>query len=104
MTLGRGPLMITGMATNPPSLCEIAALVGSPARANMLTALLDGRALTASELAYAGVAPQTASEHLAKLKEGHLLSLVPGGRIMARSAKRARRGGGYADIRDVAPG
>ena len=81
MTLGRAPLMITGMPANPPSLCEIAALVGSPARANMLTALLDGRALTASELAYAGgVAPQTASEHLAKLKEGRLLTLARQGR------------------------
>jgi DNA-binding transcriptional ArsR family regulator len=81
MTLGRGRLIITGMAANPPSLSEIAALVGCPARANMLTALLDGRALTASELAYAGgVAPQTASEHLAKLKEGRLLVLAKQGR------------------------
>jgi hypothetical protein len=48
------------MSANPPSLSEIAAFVGSPARANMLTALLDGRALTASELAHAGgVAPHT---------------------------------------------
>ena len=69
------------MAANPPSLSEIAALAGRPAHANMLTALLDGRALTASELAYAaGVAPQTASEHLAKLKEGHLLTLAKQGR------------------------
>ena len=81
MTSGRGPLIITGMTANPPSLSEIAALVGSPAPANMLTALLDGRALTASELAYAGgVAPQTASEHLAKLKEGRLLVLAMQGR------------------------
>jgi DNA-binding transcriptional ArsR family regulator len=64
-----------------PSLAEVAALVGNPARANMLTALLDGRALTASELAYAGgVAPQTASEHLAKLNEGRLLALAKQGR------------------------
>jgi len=40
MTLSCGPLIITGMAANPPSLSEIAALVGSPARANMLTAVL----------------------------------------------------------------
>ena len=64
-----------------PSLAEIAALVGNPARANMLEALLDGRALTASELAQiGGVAPQTASEHLAKLTEGRLLSLAKQGR------------------------
>ena len=48
-----------------PAVSEIAALVGNPARANILMALIDGRALTASELAYvAGVSPQTASEHL----------------------------------------
>jgi hypothetical protein len=41
--------MITG-----PLIAEIAALVGEPARATMLSALLDGRALTASELAFCG--------------------------------------------------
>lgn len=64
-----------------PSLAEIAALVGNPARANMLTALLDGRALTAKELAHAGgVAPQTASGHLARLTDGRLLTLAKQGR------------------------
>src|SRR5260370_27071212 len=44
-----------------PLIAEIAALVGDPARATMLTALLDRRALTASELAYAArITPQTA--------------------------------------------
>jgi len=47
----------------------------------MLSALLDGRALTASELAFAArVTPQTASTHLAKLTEAGLLSLIRGGR------------------------
>src|SRR5580692_3361747 len=69
------------METIQPSLAEVAALVGSPARANMLTALLDGRALTATELAFAGgVAPQTASGHLGKLTEGRLLTLAKQGR------------------------
>ena len=64
-----------------PSLAEVAALVGNPARANVLMALLDGRALTATELAYAaGVAPQTASGHLAKLTEGRLFALTRQGR------------------------
>src|ERR1700720_2062944 len=64
-----------------PSLAEVAALVGNPARANMLTALLNGRALTATELAYAGgVAPQTASGHLSKMTEGRLLTLAKQGR------------------------
>jgi len=63
------------------NLAEVAALVGDPARANMLAALMDGRALTASELAFmARVTPQTASAHLAKLTESHLLSVTSQGR------------------------
>ena len=62
-------------------LAEVAALVGDPARANIMCALLDGRALTAKELAYAAhISPQTASGHLAKLTEARLLSVVPQGR------------------------
>src|SRR5262244_1526298 len=68
--------MITG-----PIIAEIAALVGDPTRATMLSALLDGRALTASELALAArITPQTASTHLAKLTEAGLLSVVRNGR------------------------
>src|ERR1700732_1019549 len=68
--------MITG-----PLIAEIASLVGEPARATMLSALLDGRALTATELAYAAhVTPQTASTHLAKLTEAGLLSVFRDGR------------------------
>ena len=64
-----------------PLIAEIAALVGEPARATMLSALLDGRALTATELAYAArVTPQTASTHLAKLTEAGLLSPIRDGR------------------------
>ncbi len=55
-------------------IAEIAALAGDPARANMLSALIDGRRLSAGELAYeARVTPQTASAHLAKLVEAGLL-------------------------------
>src|SRR5256885_12072834 len=68
--------MITG-----PIIAEIGALVGDPARATMVSALLDGRALTASELALAArITPQTASTHLAKLTEAGLLSVVRTGR------------------------
>src|SRR3989442_15421255 len=64
-----------------PSVAEIAALVGAPARATMVAALLDGRALTASELALAAqIRPQTASTHLAKLTEAGLLSVARSGR------------------------
>lgn len=56
------------------ALAGTAAAIGDPARANMLAALMDGRALTATELArIAGVAPQTASGHLARLAEAGLI-------------------------------
>src|SRR3979411_2323644 len=64
-----------------PKIAQVAALVGDPARANMLSALMDGRTLTASELAYvSSVAPQTASGHLAKLSDAGLLALEKQGR------------------------
>jgi DNA-binding transcriptional ArsR family regulator len=64
-----------------PDIALVASLVGDPARANMLTALMSGRALTATELAHeAGVTPQTASSHLAKLQEGGLVSTQKQGR------------------------
>jgi DNA-binding transcriptional ArsR family regulator len=62
-------------------IAEIAALAGDPARANILSALLDGRAMTAGELAYAAhVTPQTASAHLGKLADAGLISATPSGR------------------------
>jgi DNA-binding transcriptional ArsR family regulator len=62
-------------------IAEIAALAGDPARANILTALLDGRAMTATELAYAArVTPQTTSAHLGKLTEAGLITATPSGR------------------------
>src|ERR1700730_11279393 len=68
--------MITGYL-----IAEVAALVGEPARAAMLSALLDGRAQTASELAHAArVTPQTASTHLAKLTDAGLVRVVREGR------------------------
>lgn len=64
-----------------PDIARIASLVGDPARANMLTALMAGGALTASELALeAGVGLPTASSHLGKLMDGGLLSLSSQGR------------------------
>ena len=62
-------------------MAAIAALIGDPARANILCALLDGRALTASELAYAAhVTPQTASGHLGKLAAAKLIVPAQQGR------------------------
>jgi DNA-binding transcriptional ArsR family regulator len=67
--------------TSQARFAEVAALVGDPARASMLHALLDGRALTATELAgVAGVTPQTASGHLAKLADARLVAMVKQGR------------------------
>ena len=69
------------MSTQGPYLAEIAHLMGDPARANMLQALMDGRALTAKELAWlAGVAPQTASGHLALHQPGGLIAVAAQGR------------------------
>lgn len=63
------------------NIAEIGSLLGDPARVNMLVALLDGRARSARELAdAAGVTPQTASSHLAKLIDGGLLTALAQGR------------------------
>ena len=68
-------------ATAPINLSEIGKLIGDPARATMLSALMSGVALPAGELAkLAGVTPQTASTHLAKLLAGGLVKLFPSGR------------------------
>lgn len=66
---------------NTNRIARIASLVGEPARTAMLLELMDGRSLTAHELARAGnVSPQTASRHLAQLVEAGLLRLEPSGR------------------------
>jgi DNA-binding transcriptional ArsR family regulator len=68
------------MASNA-KFAEVAALAGDPGRAGMLHALMDGRALTATELArVAGITPQTASDHLARMVGAGLLSVVKQGR------------------------
>ena len=57
-----------------PDIARVAALIGDPARANILSALMDGRALTVSELAsVAGVTVSTTSLHLRRLEEGGLV-------------------------------
>ncbi len=63
------------------AIAEVANLIGDAARANMLSALMGGQALTAGELArHAGVTPQTTSGHLAKLTEARLIALEKQGR------------------------
>ena len=64
-----------------PDLAAVAALVGDPTRAAMLSALMDGRARTATELALeGGVTASTASFHLARLPESGLLAIAKQGR------------------------
>jgi len=64
-----------------PSIVGIAALIGDHARAEILTALMAGQALTATELAeVAGVTKQTVSTHLAKLVDAKLLAVASQGR------------------------
>ncbi len=66
---------------NINQISRIAALIGEPARTAMLVELMDGRALTANELARAArVSPQTASRHLAQLVAAGLLQMKPVGR------------------------
>lgn len=64
-----------------PNVAIVASLVSEPSRAAILTALLDGRFHPASELAYmAGIKPQTASFHLAKMVEAHVIVVEKQGR------------------------
>lgn len=98
---------------------EVAAVAGDPARAAMLHALMDGRALTATELArVAGIAPQTASGHLARMIAVGVVTVEKQGRHryhrlaspavaqMMESIMQVASGGGRAPLavgpRDVA--
>src|ERR1700756_3856 len=68
------------MASNA-MFAQVAAVAGDPARAGMLHALMDGRALTASELAHvANITPQTASGHLSRMTAAGLISVQKQGR------------------------
>ncbi len=64
-----------------PDISRIAALIGDPARANMLVALMQGGARTVSELSVeAGVGLATASSHVAQLQAGGLITARKSGR------------------------
>ncbi len=64
-----------------PNIVGIAALIGDHARAEILTALMTGQALTATELVgVAGVTKQTVSGHLAKLVDARLVAVTNQGR------------------------
>lgn len=64
-----------------PDIAALAALMGDRARAAMLTSLMAGQALTATELSRsAGITKQTASAHLARLLDARLLAAERQGR------------------------
>src|SRR5580704_5730049 len=64
-----------------PDVALIAGLMGEPARAAILVALLRGRTLPAGELAFIGnVTPQTASFHLRKLMDASLIAVEKQGK------------------------
>jgi DNA-binding transcriptional ArsR family regulator len=75
----RSPRNVVVMAD--AELAATASLIAQPSRATMLRALLDGRALTAGELAtIAGISSSTASAHLGTLLDGGLLEVAASGR------------------------
>jgi DNA-binding transcriptional ArsR family regulator len=72
---------VTEVLRGEVDIAPVGALLGDPSRARVLMALMDGRALPASRLAAeAGVAPSTASEHLARLLAAGLVAVRPEGR------------------------
>jgi DNA-binding transcriptional ArsR family regulator len=84
-----------------PDIAMVAALLGDPARANMMSALSVGQALTAGELAReAGVTAQTASSHLAKLTAGGLIE----GRKQGRHTYFALSGPDVAGVMEALSG
>jgi DNA-binding transcriptional ArsR family regulator len=69
------------MDVGDASLSGIAAAIAEPTRARMLCCLMDGHARTSTELAaVAEVSPSTASVHLARLKEQHLVNVLAQGK------------------------
>ena len=64
-----------------PDISRVASLIGDPARANMMLALMSGGSLSAADLAReAGVTPSTATGHLRKLVDAGLLGMRKQGR------------------------
>lgn len=85
-------------------LAAVGALLGNPSRAAMLDALMTGRALTATELArVADVSPPTASEHLAKLRDGGLVEVVSQGRHRYQRLASAEVGAAIESLSHIAP-
>jgi DNA-binding transcriptional ArsR family regulator len=87
-----------------PDFATVAMLIGEPARAAMLAALLSGQALPAGELASrARISPQTASRHLAKLVAGGLLNVTTTGRHRYYRLKNPDVGAALEALATIAP-
>jgi DNA-binding transcriptional ArsR family regulator len=85
-------------------LAAVGALLGNPSRAAMLDALMTGRALPATELARAAdISMPTASEHLAKLREGGLVEVVTQGRHRYHRLASAEVGAALESLSHIAP-
>lgn len=64
-----------------PDISRVARTIGDPTRIRMLTLLMEGRALTAKELAYgSGVEPATGTAHLQRLEADRLVVSMTQGR------------------------
>ena len=69
------------MPSPEPRFAKIAAMIGDPTRARMLSVLMNGEFVAAGELASAaGISAQTASTHIAKLLDAELIVLREQGR------------------------
>jgi DNA-binding transcriptional ArsR family regulator len=85
-------------------LAAVAQLLGHESRAAMLDALLTGRSLSVSELAQvAGVSSATASEHLARLREGGLVEVLAQGRHRYYRLSGPEVGAALESLAHIAP-
>ncbi|BCE16508.1 hypothetical protein RSC3_03864 [Bacillus paralicheniformis] len=87
-----------------PNIAEVAKLVTDPSRAAILTALLDDRFYTATELAgYAGIKQQTASFHLSKLLDAEMLTCRKQGRHRYYRLKDGKVAQSLETLLNIAP-
>lgn len=90
-------------ATPEDRVARIAAAISEPARTRMLCCLLDGRALTSTELSVvAGVTPGTASVHLSRLRKDGLVNVAAEGRHRYYSLGGAEVAGALEALLNVA--
>ncbi len=86
-------------------ISKIGKLLGDPSRVEMLSSLIDGRSLTARELAHgAGVSPSTASFHLSKLVDAGLLVVLLQGRHHFYRMASSEVGAAIRALLLIAPG